>query len=142
MSENQTSEATAVAVASSGGILDERDAAILAERIAKLDSRDDFRCGDYVRFPDGRMERVSFVAPREWGDMHGVQTSTGGSWYLGDGYSSFSGSLNDFIPAARLKITDEIRPGSCWFFHHDYWTAGGGVDVEAPFRVYELAAQS
>jgi len=118
--------------------LDERDSAILAERVASIDALDGPRVGDYVRFADGIERRASFVTPKEWlPDVDSVQTSYGGSWHLGDGYTNFSGSLYMGVPRSSLTLTDEVKDGAVWFFHHDYWQAGNGVDVLVPFRVYE-----
>lgn len=114
--------------------LDARDAEILASRVAALDARDPApRCGDYVVFSDGVTRRVSYV----WPD--GVQTSAGGSWHLGNGACSFSGSLYRSTPLDALQLTEEKRPGRVWFFHHDHWTAHNGVDAEVLFRVYTAA---
>lgn len=93
--------------------------------------------GDYVIFPDGREERIS----HDWGEP-GVQTSVSGSFYLGDGYASFSGALNPLIPTERLVDTGETKPGSFWFFSGDYARADNGVDVEAPCRVYRYAGET
>jgi hypothetical protein len=117
-------------------VLDERDATILADRGRQLDAVAGPRCGDFVRFADGRLERVSHVW--DW-EPEGVQTSEGGSWYLGGGYCSFSGGLNPSIPLGELTLTDERRLGSCWFFHHDWAEADNSVGVELPFRVYDVA---
>ncbi len=73
--------------------LDDRDHAIIASRLAAFDEEPDVRVGDYVDFADGVSRRVSHVFPREWGDDYGVQTSDGGSFYLDEGFVSFSGSL-------------------------------------------------
>jgi hypothetical protein len=118
---------------------DERDAAILLERIAELDAVDGPRCGDFVRFADGVLRRISHLW--QWGDptMDGAQTSDGGSWYLGHGYTSFSGSLYPIVRFPTLTLTDETRMGSVWFFHRDHHSAHNGVDVMIPFRVYECS---
>lgn len=128
--------------------LDARDAEILAARIAKLDAIEGPRCGDYLRMPDGEMARVAHVYPVDWDEMHGVQpnyTASNwrerygeGSYYLGSGYVSMSGSLGDWIAATRLTLTDETREGSCWFFHHDHARAHNGVTVTIPFRIYDV----
>lgn len=110
--------------------LDPRDRRILDARKASLDGQPGPRVGDYVVFSDGVTRRISY----NWGDA--VQTSDGGSWYLGDGYCSFSGSLYSSVPIASLTQLPEERDGSAWFFHHDYPAAHNGVDVEIPFRVY------
>jgi hypothetical protein len=70
-----------------GEKLDELDQVILAKRLAQRETVARPRISDFVRFSD-RLERIS----HDWG--HTVQTSQGGSFYLGEGgHASFSGSL-------------------------------------------------
>lgn len=115
---------------------DERDAEILAERIAEYDARQGPRVGDYVRFADDVTRRISYVWRDEHETVFSVQTSTGGSYYLGKGYVSMSGSLFGGVKPDTLTLTDETRDGGVWFFHHDWHTAHNGVDVTVPFRVF------
>lgn len=124
--------------------LDDRDAAILAARQAQLDTCAAHdprpRSGDFVLFVDGVTRRVSHVwdwaADAAGPAIYDVQTSDGGSWYLGEGYASFSGTLYRSVPASTMTLTDERREGRCWFFHHNFWGADRGVDVQATFRVF------
>lgn len=106
---------------------------LLARRIAMRDEEDGPRVGDYVIFPDGTTNRFSY----DWGES--VQTSPGGSWYLGDGYTSFSGALDPPVPKESLKDTGESQVGRFWFFDGNYARAGGGVNVEVPCRVYRYS---
>lgn len=117
--------------------LDERDQAILAERVAEIDRREGPRVGDFVRYADGVEHRVSHV----WGDEADdtIQTSYGGSFYLGHGYVSFSGGLEPGVKRETLTLTGERKDGRVWFFHHDYATAHNGVDARMAFRVYETS---
>jgi len=129
--------------------LDAQDAQILADRTLKLDAIEGPRCGDYLRMPDGELARVAHVYPADWDEMAGVQpnyTASNwrerfgeGSYYLGNGYVSMSGSLGDWIAASRLTLTEETREGSAWFFHRDEHRASNGVNVTLPFRVYEVS---
>lgn len=112
---------------------DPRDLAILAARVEKYNTRPGARVGDYVRFADGVLRRIS----HHWGDS--VQTSDSGSYYLGNGYVSMSGSLFHSVPIETLTLTDEELPGWVWIFHHDYPTADGGVSAHPPFRVFTCA---
>jgi hypothetical protein len=123
---------------------DERDEKILRERVQLLGrSNGTPREGDYVRFADGVERRVSFVTPPEWlPEIDSVQTSDGGSFYLGDGYVSFSGGLHPGIPRASLHPTGEQRQGGVWFFHHDHWRAGNGVGAIVDFDVYECELEA
>lgn len=110
--------------------LDERDAAIFSERFHAYQDIHGPRVGDFVRFADGHLERIS----HHWGDS--VQTSESGSFYLGKGYCSFSGSLNPAIPLDELEYRADHKRGSVWFFHHDEWRAHNGVNASLDFRVY------
>lgn len=117
--------------------LDERDRQIMRERRDSIELIEGPRVGDYVEFADGITRRVSHVwSTEDWGDTAGVQTSDGGSFYLGNGYVSFSGSLCTLVRMGTLTLTNERRPGRAWFFHHDWAMRDNGVDVTIPFRVY------
>jgi len=129
--------------------LDARDQEILAQRVAILAGRhEDPIVGDFVRMLDGTLRRFT----HRWSE--GLQTTVptlregaepGGSFYLGHGYVSYSGSLDSTVPLTQLELTNETRPGWVWFFHHDHHTAffhhdhhtaHNGVDVPVEFRVY------
>ncbi len=117
-------------------VFDDRDAAILEQRTIAYDKRQGPRVGDFVIFADGVTRRVSYIWDWDSDDDTSVQTSDGGSYYLGDGYVSMSGGLYIGVPGKSLTLTDEVRDGRAWFFHHDYHTAHNGVDVSLPFRVF------
>ncbi len=120
--------------------IDERDSEIVRERLARIENLRGPRVGDYVRFADGVERRVSYVW--EW-EPESVQTSDGGSFYLGNGYVSFSGSLHAGVHPSTLRLTTEVRDGSCWIFHHDYHTAGNGLDLNLLcWRVYECSEEA
>lgn len=111
--------------------LDARDAEILAERVKAFDQIAGPRVGDFVEFSNGVTHRFA----HDWGER-GLQTTAGGSWYLGKGYVSFSGGLDPCIPRDSLTDTGDTREGDVWFFHHDLWGAGRGIDARVTFRVY------
>ncbi len=113
------------------GEFDEADTELVNDRAGAYDERIGPRVGDYARFPDGHLERFS----HDWGD--GLQTSPGGSWYLGrEGGVSFSGSLNPIVDAKRLRLTTETRPGGFWSFHHDDWRAHNAIHFELVCNLY------
>jgi hypothetical protein len=124
------SNTTSDVVTASREKLDERDRAILDERVAAFNATTEIREGDFVRFADGVLRQVSYVWPG------GAQTSDGGSFYLGNGYVNMSGTLYPSIPADTLTLTDETMPAYVWFFHHDSHTAGNSVHVQVTFRVW------
>jgi hypothetical protein len=117
--------------------LDTRDWEIVAHREQLLDEVTGPRVGDFVEFAGGTTRRVSYIWHDEHGEALSVQTSDGGSFYLGDGYVSMSGSLYGGVkPGTLTRDETRGRLGSVWIFHHDWHTAGGGVDTEIKFRVY------
>jgi hypothetical protein len=125
-------------------VFDEKDATILADRQALLDAETSPRVGDFVVFSDGVTRRVSYVWRFGNDPSTDVQTSDlgGGSFYLGNGYVSFSGSLYNSVPGSTLTRTDEAREGNVWFFHHDWAEAHNGVHTTAQFRVYHSTKEA
>ena len=122
--------------------LDERDAAIRTERIQLLDAIEGPRVGDYILFRGGIVRRISHVWDFGDGDEPEYQTSDGGSWHLGDGYCSFSGSLYPAVKRSTLIATEPKKSGVVWFFHHDHWCANNGVQTEMDFRVYACTEEA
>jgi hypothetical protein len=115
--------------------LDEKDAQILADRIAARERIKGPRIGDVVDFDDG----TSGIFSHDWGDS--IQWSEGGSIHLNaGGGGSFSGGLNPPIFKGGLIATGETRLKRFWFFHHGSAGAHRGVDVLVPCRVYRHAA--
>lgn len=115
--------------------LDERDTKLLQDKIDLRDSRKIFpQVGDFVIFPCGTRTRIAY----EWGpDIVQLDDRAGGSYYLGDGYASWSGAGGPTIKTAELEHTG-TEDGNFWFFSHEYATAGGGVYVQAPCNVYKI----
>jgi hypothetical protein len=103
---------------------------LVDDRMEKYNQIKGPRVGDYLRIGE---KYVRFS--HDWGDK--IQTSKGGSFYLGDGYISFSGGLDPAIPKAELKDTGETRTGYIWVFKKDWWAANNGCDFEREFRVFE-----
>lgn len=116
--------------------LDPRNMQIFLERQAALDEDTRPRVGDFVHFADGAERRISYIWRDETGAAFSIQTSDGGSWYLGNGYVSFSGSLHPGIEPGALRPTGESKVGAVWFFNHDQARAHNGVDTYATFRVF------
>lgn len=117
--------------------LDERNAAILDNRVEALLEITRPMVGDFAMMPDGAVKRISHIW--DFGDgTTSIQTSKGGSFYLGDGYVSFSGGLDPGIDGNRFRDLGYRQHGSCWFFRDDFWGAGRGLDVVAPFRVWRV----
>jgi hypothetical protein len=121
-------------------VFDERDAIILARKQIAFDTSVGPRSGDVVEFANGIVRRVSHIWPDE-ADPD-LQTSDGGSWYLGDGYMSFSGTLHRSVRASTLTDTGETREMPAWFFHHDFHQAHSGVEVMVRVRVYRCNVEA
>lgn len=102
---------------------------ILESKLESYNADPDPRVGDWVEFPVGNPERISY----DWGD--GVQTSIGGSFYLGDGFASFSGALNPVISKDKLVNTGEVRNAFFWYCGVHY-QPGEGIRTMIPVRVY------
>lgn len=117
---------------------DERDLEILKRREQMLNERTGPRVGDWV-YLKGENEPRRFTY--DWGDSIQVGHSTGecGSFYLGEGYVSYSGSLDPSVSKDSLVELDETRPGNVWFFHHDHMSAHNGVNHTMAFRVFKQA---
>jgi hypothetical protein len=111
--------------------LDAKDIQILNDRLATRYQEKGPQVGDVVYFPDGSRRRFS----HDWGDV--IQTSFGGSFYLGNGYTSYSGGLERAKPVQNMINTGKTEEANFWFFHHDYPVKDGGVDVKALVPVWE-----
>lgn len=119
--------------------LDERDVALIVDRLSTLYQQPDPRQGDWIDFADGVQQRVAHV----WTDNGRVQTTDGGSFHLGEyGGCSFSGSLDPGVHRDTLTMTDKRRFGSAWIFHHDHACARNGVSFRARFRVFTCSLPS
>jgi hypothetical protein len=134
MTNVETSSICRMRNAGVGPTFDDRDATILAKRVAAFDPTEGPREGDYVEFSDGVTRRISYVWPSA------VQTSDSGSFYLGNGYMSFSGGLYSTVPTETLTLTDAVREAWAWFFHHDQREAHNSIHVRVPVRVWKSTA--
>lgn len=105
---------------------------ILQERTVTYSLKQGPRVGDFLRLPHGEYVRFTHI----W-DEH-IQTYYNGSFYLGNGYISYSGSLDHGIKKSDILPTTETKEGGVWFFDKDMQRAGGGVDYKITFRVFEI----
>lgn len=113
---------------------DERDAAIVAERVVKWNARAGPRVGDFVKLKDGSFRRFA----HDWGeDIQPTHAQYGGTFYLGAGGCEHSGGLDQAIPKASLKATGEEKEGRIWIFHHDQWGGGRAVYTDIKCRVFQ-----
>jgi hypothetical protein len=115
------------------------DAEILKQYQRAFDLVPGPRVGDFLRTSDGMLRFT-----HDWGED--IQTTVkakhpcygDSSFYLGEGYASFSGSLDPAISKTLMRDTGETAEGSFWFFHHGFQGAGRGVNFRIPCRVYTL----
>jgi hypothetical protein len=111
--------------------LDNRDRAIIANRVTRRDEQTGPRVGDYIIFANGVTRRISHI----WFDEK-AQTSDDGRFHLTDYGLSFGGSLYLPVPLDSLTDIGQMRAGSAWIFHHDSPGADRGVDFAIDCRVY------
>lgn len=112
----------------------DKDKAILSHRIALYDQQQGPRVGDFVKV-NGTYQRFT----HKWDEsIQAGASECNVGFYLGDGYISYSGGLNSGAMLNDLKQTDEVKTGAVWFFHENNWVAHNGVEMEMPFRVFEL----
>ena len=112
-------------------IIDEKDKAIIFNRLIKLHKNIQPQVGDFIKRKDGKLARFS----HEWDD--GLQSSEGGSFYLADGGVSFSGALDPTIKAENIKETNETMMGWFWIFHHNDWCADNAVEFKGLCKVWK-----
>lgn len=127
--------------------LDDVDGEILARRAERLPVFGRPAVGEFVIFADGVERRISHIwecpADDDGPEVWSIQTSDGGSYHLGDGYVSFSGSLFPGVPGDTLTLDPlKTASGAVWFFHHDVWRAHNGVHAVAPFRVWTCSLEA
>ena len=115
----------------------ERNQRIAERRILKYNERGGVRVGDYLRF-GGVLYRVTYLLD------DGAQTvkGDGGSFYLGDGFLSYSGGLLRPVPFDNIRVGNyTLESGRFWFFENDSWRAHGAVEGSAMFRVFEATGE-
>lgn len=106
---------------------------ILKARLEAFNKKTGPRVGDFLRIGD-------FYT--RFTHNHGETIQTGGhessSYYLGNGYASYSGGLDPGVKTSDLILTQEEKEGSVWFFSNDWAKADNGVYFKIPFRVYTI----
>ena len=114
---------------------DEKDEAIRQIRAAQFtEPTDKPRQGEILIFPGLGQRRIAHV----WPTTVQYTPSQNGSFYLGDGFMSYSGSLELGISRRRLERTSDTQQAGCWFFHHDHMCAHNGVHTTIPVRVWRV----
>lgn len=120
-------------------MLDKTDQELLTLKISLWENKRYIKSGDFVRFKDGTLRRVSHVWQGDHGRPDFIQTSDRGSFYFGNGYMSFSGGLRPGLDASLFSLTNETIEGWAWFFSHDIRKANNAVNVKVPCQVWAAA---
>ena len=138
-------------------VIDERDALIVAARAETYETIHGPRVGDFVVFADGVTRRISHVWAADCYDdgIARLQTSSlpgsdepwhSGTYYLGNGYVSYSGGLHGSVKADTLTEAGNGdsygTPGTIWIFHHDLRGAGRGVTRSMLFRAFTCSEEA
>ena len=113
------------------------NAALLKKRVALYNKIKGPRVGDWIVLANGNLTRFTY----KWNDglQIGDREHAGdhGSFYLGDEYCSYSGSLDPAILSKNIRATKRTKAGRVWFFDKDIHMAHNGVDFMIKFRVFE-----
>lgn len=111
---------------------DAKDQELLDIRVANRKKLPGPLVGDYVKMPNGDLERFS----HDWGSD--IQTTKAGSFHLHHGgLAEFSGGLNPAISKQKITPTGETKEAWFWFFHHNDVRAHNGVHFKIEVPVYE-----
>jgi hypothetical protein len=106
---------------------------LLLDRTIKYDKDTSPRVGDFLLLPNGEYDRFTYK-----GGNHLQTGGICGSYYLGNGYETYSGSLDRGIKLVDIEFADNFKTGKVWFFNHDIARAHNGVYFEIKQRVYKL----
>jgi hypothetical protein len=110
--------------------LDPQDTEILKYRESKLNETELPMVGDFIKYSDGKFARIAHIWKNNDGSVEDIQPTMWGimgSFYLSEGYVSFSGGLKPSIKLEKFSKSNEKKSGEFWFFHHDYITRDNGV---------------
>ena len=113
------------------------NATILADRIAQLNAITGPRVGDFLRLPRaderaGEFTRFTHI----WDDTIQTGGQVHGSYYLGNGYLSYSGGLDPGIAKSDIIPSEETKDGQVWFFDEGITGPHRGVNFMVPLRVF------
>ena len=115
--------------------ISDKDLNILKTRIKEYDRIKDARVGDFFITSEDHYVRFTHA----WDDH--IQTSESeksGSFYLGNGYISYSGGLDPGFKYSEIVDTGQIKKGWIWFFHDGWQLAHCGVHFNIDFRVFKI----
>jgi hypothetical protein len=117
--------------------------------VNRFNKKGGIRVGDWIKHPDGKFDRVTYIHRDE--NNIPFQIQTGGNKYsqyhLGDGkysvfgvYISYSGGLDSGyeVPKTRFKLLGYKRMGAVWIWDRGIAGQGRGVEFMMKFRVFEV----
>jgi hypothetical protein len=113
---------------------------LFIKRRDKYNRRKGPREGDWVIEKNGKISRITYIWTDEKGIPFQIQTggSKYGSFYLGNGYISYSGSLDHGHKPNKLRMLKRKMEGQVWFFKDNMWGAHRSVDFMMEFRVFKV----
>lgn len=115
---------------------------LFKQRIEQYNNIDGIRVGDYIKENDTYIQ-VTHIWYDDNEKQELLQTQDlnfgHGSFYLGNGYISYSGSLNTGYHTKNytFNLLDEKKQGVIWFFKRNIHTAHNGINFNMNFRVFE-----
>ena len=114
-----------------------KDQKIIMKRLQQCsDNRKDGPIeGDWLSYPDGEWRRIAAIWPEH---VQPTITERGGSFYLGHGQCSYSGSLERAIKKDTLEREFKLRKADVWIFHHDQHRAHNGVHFDVPMGIWKV----
>jgi len=105
--------------------LNDKNKAILAEKEKAFDAIPGPRIGDFY-INENNYSRFT----HDWGDsIQSQYENINGSFYLGNGYVSYSGGLSPAISKVDLELTNGVKEGVFWFFNENMAMANNGIKV-------------
>ena len=98
--------------------------------------RDTPKQGEFMEAPDGTLRRIAHVWHTDDGMIEWQPVSGNGSYFMGQGYMSMSGSLES-SERHQYEPTDRTHPASAWTWHRGWSGAGNGVNFIVNVRVWK-----
>jgi len=113
-----------------------KDFEIITNYLVEFNKNTGLRVGDLLEINE---KDEHFRVAHDWGKS--LQTTySNGSFCLGNGYVSHSGSLHLSIPAEFLELQkDKEFEAIIWVFSNGQQGAHRGVYLRVPFRVYRIS---
>ena len=117
----------------------EKQKPIFKENLDVYNKKKGVRVGDYITDDKGNYTRVTYIWRNEKDVPLRIQTGgNSGSYYLGKGYISYSGSLDSgYEPQEISKLPVGKKKGDFWTFKNNLSGADRGISASSDFRVFK-----